>query len=340
MNAELYCGESEKFVPDYVSASKYCVSTGGKVVEIKNEKQQNDVEQFLTSHGKNLHKDFYIALRRKDLTEDKAFSVTNAGFETVEQAKSWYEARNYCINRGGDLLTLNDKVDLKDLKVNENYWIGYSRIRWYWTSEPDYFTSYTNWGQEPYSPEYGDDEKCTKMSITTNNCKRCSKYEKIELPLTAKTSNIPTKAKTDSKKSKKVQYNVVENVNDGKTNVNLDNGIHTSGKKDKRATAEVSTKNGPSNINPIYAEVVKLKPKKKNQPAPEEEKPANLVYVSIDFEDFNKQKKAKMPLKEDDEMKVENVSLTAAPSSAVAAPTEATVIAPAAVPAKPSRVNL
>ncbi|ESO10466.1 hypothetical protein HELRODRAFT_183623 [Helobdella robusta] len=88
-------------------------------------------------------------------------------YEIVESEKTWYDARSYCLQKGEDLFTFNGKFDASKLKINRDkaYWLGYSKISWYWEDEPDVFTKFTNWIGNSETTFYGDEKKCSAMSI-------------------------------------------------------------------------------------------------------------------------------------------------------------------------------
>ncbi|ESO11201.1 hypothetical protein HELRODRAFT_194881 [Helobdella robusta] len=90
-------------------------------------------------------------------------------YENVESEKTWYDARSYCLQKGEDLITFNKKFDASKLKLKINkdkaYWLGYSKISWYWEDEPDVFTKFTNWRRNSETTFYGDEKKCSAMSI-------------------------------------------------------------------------------------------------------------------------------------------------------------------------------
>ena len=85
------------------------------------------------------------------------YSENGHSYQTIDQAKSWTDAKKYCETNGGYLVTITDANEqafveglLRKNGSKRVYWIGGYRDgnTWKWvTNEP---WNYTNWG--PVSP--------------------------------------------------------------------------------------------------------------------------------------------------------------------------------------------
>ncbi|ESN91853.1 hypothetical protein HELRODRAFT_182030 [Helobdella robusta] len=74
--ATLYTNGSDVKVHSYSDAIEYCRETGGEILQIFNEKQQNDVATFLKSSNFESKHRVLLGLKREDFLINKFFSVS------------------------------------------------------------------------------------------------------------------------------------------------------------------------------------------------------------------------------------------------------------------------
>ncbi|ESN94969.1 hypothetical protein HELRODRAFT_179809 [Helobdella robusta] len=110
-------------------------------------------------------KNFFVCMNPGPCHEESLLPSNASCYKRASQKSTWYDARRYCINMGGDLMEFEDeKVPFSH---PESFWAGYSKIRWSWESEKGYFAKYTNWDGGYESSGYGDPLTCAELHVDT-----------------------------------------------------------------------------------------------------------------------------------------------------------------------------
>ncbi|ESN90879.1 hypothetical protein HELRODRAFT_182588 [Helobdella robusta] len=153
----IYLNWTGVFVSTLAKAQNHCQRSGMKLLELRDERMF-EVLNNKTSNGKvaiESHKDcvvvelsdndsvtvssqtayheFHYACQYKqtDPTSSQPWNV-----EMNSKKLRWFDARNDCLRKGGDLLVMRDairdsKVIFKDYR-NVPYWVGLTNLNYYW----------------------------------------------------------------------------------------------------------------------------------------------------------------------------------------------------------------
>ncbi|XP_073730770.1 CD209 antigen-like protein C [Misgurnus anguillicaudatus] len=150
--------------------------------QCQNKKLTEERDQLLTNYTNIIEERDELKAKYNIITKLNGWIYYQSSFYFISsEKKSWTESRSYCIEKGADLIIINNKEEqdfIKDYLVEDGHWIGLSDSdvegRWKWVDGSTLTTSF--WASE--EPNGGNIENCAESYSSLWNDLACKNIRK------------------------------------------------------------------------------------------------------------------------------------------------------------------